>query len=57
LIFTETQCGPPIAFYKSTQISGFDIYIWESLREKGKDKILFVSSFAAVISAIVFSSI
>jgi hypothetical protein len=41
LIFTETECGPPIAFYKSTQLSGFDIYIWESLREKGEDKIQF----------------
>lgn len=37
LIFCDKEDGKPIEFHKSTQLDGYDIYIWESVRTKGDD--------------------
>jgi hypothetical protein len=41
LIFTDIEFSSPIEYYKSTQVSGCDIYIWESMRGNGEDLLLF----------------
>ena len=37
LIFSSQEDGAPIEFFKSTQLGGCDIYIWESLKSRGED--------------------
>jgi len=34
ILYCPREAGKPIEFYKSTQLDGFDIYIWESLINK-----------------------
>jgi len=37
LIFCEEEHGYPIEFHDSTELDGCDIYIWQSVKEKGDD--------------------
>ncbi len=56
VFFCEEEDGLPIEFFKSTELDGFDIYVWESVKDKGDDflKVILAHELTEIITVRLF---